>query len=522
MRSFIRTIAATTIFIYSIADAQVVTGAKRTASGAGLCEDLYQYACAPGTYNDGTGNASNDEVLDLEKVKRAVDKSKQKTTQKFLELLRKPKGEDLLKATLSMTGTTYSPSCQSKMPEPQAKCHKNLAETLTALTAATLMKSFEGIAGDNLKGLDLDINEFKYVITDAEYRKIAKDFAESAFESIDLKSQEQKAKKVFDRIVPIIEGKLKSTIRDPEQLRIMLARLTRIEFAGTSCMQDLFGREPDGPAEMVPQTFENNAFFNPTGKGRIEICRGRFFANQSEYSMVYALAHELGHPNDPCGIAFGPKDFTFQYTPGAGQEKAESEFPFTGVIQCLRRPESIQALRKTEARTVHPNSPSPAPYPAQERPTRSPHLDLDVGRDRSNFTFCKDDQIGESFSDWLSAEILPIYVETHLKSATPEQRIEGYGNIIRGMCRLGSSEGSELFTTHPDWRRRVNRILLQQPKVRQQLGCKEPHSRFVYCAVESESGGMISHVTAAPEPADKPKMRVPLPKSIEPAEKSVK
>jgi hypothetical protein len=160
----------------------------------------------------------------------------------------------------------------------------------------------------------------------------------------------------------------------------------------------------------------------------------------------------------------------------------EAQFPFTGVISCLRSPDSVGAK-------VFP------PPPAFGGFTSSPYPMPAPGPGEDNFTpppmpvtvpdFCSNDQIGESFADWTAAEITPKYLKEKHPELTREQFRYGYTNIFRGMCsnvNPASPGGMMGPDVHPDVRLRANRIILASPEIRKQMGCTDdPVPAPKYC-----------------------------------------
>lgn len=94
-----------------------------------------------------------------------------------------------------------------------------------------------------------------------------------------------------------------------------------------------------------------------------------------------------------------------------------------------------------------------------------------------NQSFCHhQDQINESFCDWLSVEVLARYMQRNLKSASREQHIDGIASIHRNACHdeYGLSEsrkGKESEFSHPASGDRLRYILLAHPAIRRFLGC---------------------------------------------------
>jgi hypothetical protein len=116
-------------------------------------------------------------------------------------------------------------------------------------------------------------------------------------------------------------------------------------------------------------------------------------------------------------------------------------------------------------------------------------------------SFCNNDQITESFSDWMGAEILPQYIEKNYK-LTPEQYREGYANANRVNCWAYPDTSDNFnYEVHPAIGKRINKILLVNPKIRSQMGCPTKHPDNVYCDSEKALGSPAEPIKLAPQPA---------------------
>ena len=102
--------------------------------------------------------------------------------------------------------------------------------------------------------------------------------------------------------------------------------------------------------------------------------------------------------------------------------------------------------------------------------------------------FCSPDQISETFSDWMAAEITPDYIDKNFPKLTTEQKRFGYSNIWRGDCTNESHSGAA--DPHPHIIDRNNRILLPQPKIRSQMNCPQPLKDRVYCTVGNRTSNL--------------------------------
>jgi hypothetical protein len=192
---------------------------------------------------------------------------------------------------------------------------------------------------------------------------------------------------------------------------------------------------------------EANAFYD---KGAVNYCYSMMYITQSAYSEVSVIAHELGHSVDPCVM---PKEAKV----------------WRNLASCLRRPSSIGAkiLGKPSLST-----------------SCSPNYE-----DR--------DQLGESFADWFSAEILND-VTKHMTLAVRNSSAQVFGNgisnVMRPVCsQYTSAEDQEYYANtideHPNDKDRIE-LLLAQPGIRARMGCS-PKGKKIYCDIDSGNSDQI-------------------------------
>jgi hypothetical protein len=233
-------------------------------------------------------------------------------------------------------------------------------------------------------------------------------------------------------------------------------------------------------------------------------CSGLRIQNDSEFQMAFIMAHELTHSIDPCGISIGPEDYRFKYTPDASREKAENEYPIPGVIKCLRSEKSIHAgfFKPNQMMASGYGQVGPGggymPDPSMMPPTK-PTSKLPL--------FCDKDQIGESFSDWMAAEVTPEYIQKNFPKLSVDQYRNGYSNIWRGICEdevaktLNPNFG---YDPHPDQVDRTNRLILAQPTIRKQMNCTKPLPSVIHCSTSYTESPTVETKSVAPTPAVQP------------------
>jgi hypothetical protein len=219
----------------------------------------------------------------------------------------------------------------------------------------------------------------------------------------------------------------------------------------------ILARLPDGPEKtaMIRKIKSTSFVMNDCGdglldanayydKGAVNYCFSIMYITQSAYSEISVIAHELGHSVDPCIM---PKEATV----------------WRNLASCLRRPSSIGAKILGQASLSTSCSPN---Y-----------------EDR--------DQLGESFADWFSAEILndvTKHLNLAMKNSSAQVFGNGISNVMRPLCSQATSSGDQEYYAntpdeHPDDKDRLE-LLLAQPGIRARMGCA-PNGKKIYCDIDN-------------------------------------
>lgn len=167
-----------------------------------------------------------------------------------------------------------------------------------------------------------------------------------------------------------------------------------------------------------------NASYN---KDENTVCVGLGLIRLS--TVVSVIAHEIGHSFDPCSWQMKNK---------------EQDYPFTQIAECLRTKESIGAV------------------------ARSPAL---KGLCKIDGLFIED-QIGESFADWVSSEVL---LDSQSMFQTKPTDPKGY--VVSNLAWMAHDSIVEQpkigsFNEHPPLSERVNKIFFANPAIRNLFGCR--------------------------------------------------
>ncbi|QDK46619.1 hypothetical protein DOM22_16385 [Bdellovibrio sp. ZAP7] len=226
-------------------------------------------------------------------------------------------------------------------------------------------------------------------------------------------------------------------------------------------------------------------------------------------SIFSVFSHEIGHAVDPCNA----------YSEIAGDSVAVGKNPFTEVISCLSKPDSMgaknyskqqikDAITKEEKDYAKSLGPLSAEVKA-EYDKRRKVVDQNFDKYRYCRNFSRNADMQEGFADWVSAKVLAQKVaeikdpaaaktyafEAQLTSAASEcesvkvaaiNRIEA---ALKNDCPQFADYKEQLLhpddyadTTkvpHPKISRRVDKILFAQPEMQKALGCTPSGSTSV-------------------------------------------
>ena len=428
-----------------------------------VCDDLERLACTPGQYDDGTGKASNGTVAD-----NANDTIKQQNLkiarERFGKSLQDPSNSYFRKAVLSATGLSLVPQCDGAEDKPSAACLNLLADGVSDIFAKQQYGS-SGAGRFTPYGSGSNISDKTYVTDSPIFKSIRDEILGKVRKGLGEDAVNQKAgQKVFPQVKQLLLKQIDLLVKDPATRKMLTDKVSSIRYQGSDCSKDF------GSGETIPGLMITNAFYSPT-QNTFKFCTGMDISNSSEFQMAFVIAHELAHSIDPCGITLGPKDFSFHYKPDDTRAQAEAEFPFPGVVGCLRSNKSVQAKP-----SVQTNAYSIGSNGAVGMYGSSP-----VQPDKFK-SFCERDQITESFADWMAAEITPQYIDKNFPRLAAQQLRFGYSNIWRGMCN-DSPAYADSGDPHPAQVDRTNKIILVQPLIRSQMKCSKSLPETVYCAV---------------------------------------
>ena len=185
----------------------------------------------------------------------------------------------------------------------------------------------------------------------------------------------------------------------------------------------------------------NNADLNPE-TNELRFGAGFVSTKPSVFFWVQLLAHEMGHSIDPCSL-----EIMKLVNIDANQEK-DLQLPgsYFEVANYLRSEKSIHAI-------------------SQRPDTYCPGIVTDEYKNM----YLKFDQLLEAFADWVSAQVLPRFISKYYPNLTQQQMREGYSNVMA--FGRGSFIDRDQITIHPPLKSRLDLIFLQDPKIREKMGC---------------------------------------------------
>jgi hypothetical protein len=272
-------------------------------------------------------------------------------------------------------------------------------------------------------------------------------------------------KKVLPQIKELLIDKVTRMVRDPVARRNMIAKVRSIRFAGVKCQA----------TNEIAGVLTTNAFYQPNNN-TFTYCLGMNVLSKSRFALAFVVAHELSHSVDPCNLTIGPSDWAFKYKTVDSDSAALRQYPIANVLECLRSEKSVGAksffLNPPAASSygTYGDYGVPSAYPS---PSNTQPKSFDPST-----AFCShQDQIVESFADWMAAEITPDYIAKNHPKLTTQQMRNGYSNIFKSGCGEAESDTD----VHPLMAKRVDYLTLMQPKIRKQMGCAAQVPERITC-----------------------------------------
>lgn len=436
-----------------------------------LCENLSNYSCAPGTIEDGTGNVVGLDELDKRHNEIETEVSKQLKT-KFENLLNNKNQAYFRRVAISGLGFFDTPICPdiSANPLPDT-CREKVIEGLIKLGKRELLSSFNTDFDNFLRQGNLA--NLSSVIAYGPYNQILTDVRDSTEAQILEKyaSEEEIRNKIYPQVQELLAKKIESMPIDPEQKKLMAEKVRAIEFKGFDCAEPFGEGFASVPSAMTP----NAAFYN--GSNGFWFCSSLLLMGNSHFQIAGVIAHELAHSLGPCALASGPTGLAIPHKRASSIEELDNQYPIPPLLRCLRQENSIGSRNKSFS------PPKGGFLWGGDQSTHTQDREL---AEHEKATACAIDTAEEDTCDWFSAEVLPQYIKKNFPNLDQNQLRNGYSNVLRYGCVVKdptkvSSSGGMDFGKHSETADRIDRMFLQNPEIRSQMGCPAKHSKYIYC-----------------------------------------
>ncbi|MBC7371535.1 MAG: hypothetical protein H7326_08225 [Bdellovibrionaceae bacterium] len=436
----------------------ILSGALNFASAeqSPLCEDMVRYACAPGAHFDGTGYVRRGES-ESELNYKAYESIKPKIINQFAEVLARRGNEEFRTIAMNAFGMKDAPECASTDSQQLGNCHRAVAEGLTSIARdyITGIESRESYLGASAALEDRKLAErhpaFKETIA----------LLKKTYAGMTIYGPTEKLVRetLFPRVQTLLLQKIKRLVTSEANKKILSDIVSTVGFSGADCLNQGSGLAGD---------LHDNAYYS-RASNKFVMCGGQFIKDVSEFKLVRTIAHELSHSIDPYHVLpAGPDGFGPVFATAKELSAADRNYPVTGLVLCLRSEASVKAER----------APS------------------------KKLTYRKNDQITEAVADWFGAEILADYMVQYHPELSEAQWQAGIGNSFRASCDAYEQHlKSSFFDEHPNLPRKLNALLLAQPKIRQKMGCLPQSQNFIYCDPENPQATAKRIPAAKEEPA---------------------
>ncbi len=468
-----------------------------------FCDSLVEKACDARMLDDGTLNTFKipEELANPDQFNQATRKI---LATRLDQILSDPSEAEFKSQIYQAIHAESLPSCQAD--QASKSCQQNIRAEASKLAESDLVKKiFKNPANAELFKDSPHRKNLKYAamlqgVLDESERRIQSQLAPT-YQKIE--------SEIFPDVMALVVQKIKKMNLDPEKKQAILQRVSSITFNSTS----LCNKEHDEQVKdlkkygLLQAITSRNASYNP-GYHNFRVCSGWLLEQPSLFDIVGTIAHEVTHAFDPCTIATSVGDSklglgpVIQYTKvKTNFQKLESDLtrnfplfisqnPFSNILSCLQDP--LSAGVKVYVYSEHPAKAGACTLYCP-RDLQDGELDLikSSNFDFSLKPFCSTEaeyssDFSEAFADWMSAEIIPEYMDSKLKLNVNQYR-NGYSNALRKDCLVQKGFGKS-DQIHPSSETRISRILALQPKIRSQMKCSPNLKDHIYCSGEIKPG----------------------------------
>ncbi len=314
--------------------ALVVLSFMSGSSRAGdVCKDMYRFARAPGFYPDGTGKDGKAGARNLETTQLFVGQAEERVRPKirnyFSALFKRKDLKDFRRTVVNAFGLDCDVECKRMIisDEFSGRVLANVLDGLTTLLLSELFADRDKLFVIKSKDKTRSIIEEQERIEDLTflrehpfYKKAKETLRREILNELTLQDPDELIRSTFDKVRPLLIETVERMVPNEKDREFMVERLGSITFEGTDCT---FGQPSSD--ESVMNALQFNASYDARSK-TFKFCRGIVAVNQSEFTLVHIIAHELSHAIDPCGIAVGPGDYRFIYDSLKDPKLAANEY----------------------------------------------------------------------------------------------------------------------------------------------------------------------------------------------------
>lgn len=409
------------------------------------CSDLYSISCASGDTYDSSGKVSTG--LSSLRIDQIVDEKMPAVKKEFLEVIRNPENKYFKNIAQKTLGYSNSPECKFDDSKSIELCNLKISEGLATLSGIIATK--ESNIKNNFKATAED---WSRLTSNLNFQNVYKNFKSDILSKLENKELKKKIEtQLFPDAKKILIKKIQDMTIENKTKELMIEKIRSIKYGGVNCSDDI-SLSIDG--DLIP-----NAQY-VTKKNAFSICDGLLLRGQSDFHLMFVIAHELSHSIDPCGIQDSYNESIQNFSDEI--KMAEKQYALPNLIKCLRDSDSIEASRKEKKL-----------WDLFDKKTKSK-------------VFCQNDQIGESIADWFSMEVTSSYIESKFPQLTKPEALSAISNIWKPLCQdSDQSHDAKSFNVHPPDEDRVNRLFLANPKIRQFLGCNNILPKYGYCNGEN-------------------------------------
>lgn len=499
------------------------------------CGDMYLHSCKNKNLNDGTGSTNPNAVTQTWK------EMLRETFPAFLDKIKTKAGRTPSWGTgfaKKINAVTSADTCTPDLACLQQGAVRPLMARIY-LNGLGFAGNFQTtgmpILGAEVLPLSVKADQLKTLSSDPTVKRLA---------AVDEKNMRQRFIKLAQPSMDRVRGAFEIT--KTEALNYIRENLpvnkeTNKIIAGLKKIQ--LDKTPDKSLQSI---WQSNAFFD---EGKVIYSAGYAYSSDSLFKIASTLAHEIAHSFDPCtftkDLSFNEKDpknrnpfvnvvaclrrddavraqtfqsymrethpeidYTNPFAPALAGEELDfmqslekycksSEPPAPATDRHIREvlPVMLTKKRFTELQKLCPPL-RKYKYKKLKEVDDQPKIASDGETDLSDGSpegsCSENDQVGEAFCDWFSAQILPGILDKLLKgkTLTPEQYANGMANLrddenCMNINPTTKTKKPKEFGQHPADYKRIQ-IMYNDPEMLKRMNCPR-EDRYKSCGLDNNS-----------------------------------